>query len=127
MARDSYSYLHFPMVAGIVLVALGLKKTLGDVGEPLKPVIADGPRRRVPPCTCSPTSPSGCATSDRSTAQRLVVAVAAAGRDPGRARTCRRWSRWRSSPPSTPLLIAYESTHFAIATGRDPPLASHSE
>ena len=23
MARDSYSYLHFPMVAGIVLVALG--------------------------------------------------------------------------------------------------------
>jgi low temperature requirement protein LtrA len=35
MARDSYSYLHFPMVAGIVLVALGLKKTLGDVGDPL--------------------------------------------------------------------------------------------
>jgi low temperature requirement protein LtrA len=35
MARDSYSYLHFPMVAGIVLVAFGLKKTLGDVGEPL--------------------------------------------------------------------------------------------
>ncbi len=40
MARDSYSYLHFPMVAGIVLVALGLKKTLGDVGEPLKLVPA---------------------------------------------------------------------------------------
>jgi low temperature requirement protein LtrA len=36
MARDSYSYLHFPMVAGIVLVALGMKKTLGDVEEPLK-------------------------------------------------------------------------------------------
>jgi low temperature requirement protein LtrA len=35
MARDSYSYLHFPMVAGIVLLALGLKKTLGDVEEPL--------------------------------------------------------------------------------------------
>ena len=29
MARDSYSYLHYLMVAGIVLVALGLKKTLG--------------------------------------------------------------------------------------------------
>jgi hypothetical protein len=27
MARDSYSYLHFPMVAGIVLVALGMKTT----------------------------------------------------------------------------------------------------
>jgi low temperature requirement protein LtrA len=36
MARDSYSYLHFPMVAGIVLVALGLKKTLGDVNGELE-------------------------------------------------------------------------------------------
>jgi low temperature requirement protein LtrA len=36
LARDSYSYIHLPMVAGIVLVALGLKKTIGDVGEPLK-------------------------------------------------------------------------------------------
>ena len=40
MARDSYSYLHFVMVAGIVLVALGMKKTLGDVDEPLKTVPA---------------------------------------------------------------------------------------
>ena len=36
MARDSYSYLHFPMVAGIVLVALAMKKTLGHVEDPLK-------------------------------------------------------------------------------------------
>ncbi len=35
IARDSFSYLHFPMVAGIVLVALGMKKTLGHVGDPL--------------------------------------------------------------------------------------------
>ena len=35
MARDSYSYLHYPMVAGIVLLALGAKKTLGDVGHEL--------------------------------------------------------------------------------------------
>jgi low temperature requirement protein LtrA len=40
MARDSYTYLHFPMVAGIVLVALGMKKTLGDVDDPLKLVPA---------------------------------------------------------------------------------------
>ena len=40
IARDSYSYLHFPMVAGIVLLALGMKKTLGDVEEPLKLVPA---------------------------------------------------------------------------------------
>src|SRR2546423_4682707 len=40
IARDSFSYLHFPMVAGIVLVALGLKKTLGHVDDPLKTVPA---------------------------------------------------------------------------------------
>src|SRR5207247_17328 len=40
MARDSYSYLHFPMVAGIVLVALGLKKTLAHVDDPLDTVPA---------------------------------------------------------------------------------------
>jgi low temperature requirement protein LtrA len=40
LARDSYSYLHFPMVAGVVLLALGVKKTLGDVGDPLELVPA---------------------------------------------------------------------------------------
>jgi low temperature requirement protein LtrA len=35
LARDSYSYLHFPMVAGIILFALGMKKTLGAVSDPL--------------------------------------------------------------------------------------------
>ena len=36
LARDSYSFLHLPMVAGIVLAALGLKKTLLDVDHELK-------------------------------------------------------------------------------------------
>jgi low temperature requirement protein LtrA len=36
LARDSYSYMHFVMVAGIVLTALGLKKTIGDVDHALK-------------------------------------------------------------------------------------------
>jgi low temperature requirement protein LtrA len=40
IARDAFSYLHFPMVAGIVLLALGLKKTLGHVEDPLKVVPA---------------------------------------------------------------------------------------
>jgi low temperature requirement protein LtrA len=35
IARDSFSYLHFPMIAGIVLLALGLKKSLEHVGDPL--------------------------------------------------------------------------------------------
>ncbi|MGH3082717.1 MAG: low temperature requirement protein A [Gaiellaceae bacterium] len=40
LARDAYSYLHLPMIAGIVLFALGLKKTIEDVGEPLATVPA---------------------------------------------------------------------------------------
>jgi low temperature requirement protein LtrA len=40
MARDSYSYLHLPMIAGIILFAVGVKKTLVDIGEPLAAVPA---------------------------------------------------------------------------------------
>jgi low temperature requirement protein LtrA len=40
IARDSYSYLHLPMIAGIVLVALGVKKTVGHVDESLDTVPA---------------------------------------------------------------------------------------
>jgi low temperature requirement protein LtrA len=43
LARDAYSYLHLPMVAGIVLLALGIEQVLehvgvtsnGELGEPL--------------------------------------------------------------------------------------------
>jgi low temperature requirement protein LtrA len=40
LARDSYSYIHFPMIAGIVLFALGLKKTEAAVDDPLKTIPA---------------------------------------------------------------------------------------
>ncbi len=40
MARDGYSMLHLVMVAGIVLVALGLKKTIAHVTDPLHLEIA---------------------------------------------------------------------------------------
>jgi low temperature requirement protein LtrA len=42
LARDSYSYMHFPMIAGIALLAVGLKLTLIHVEDPLKlvPTIA---------------------------------------------------------------------------------------
>ena len=42
LALHAYSYLHLPMVAGIVLFALGLKTTLGHVGEALDTVPAMG-------------------------------------------------------------------------------------
>jgi low temperature requirement protein LtrA len=40
LARDAYPYLHLPMVAGIIFVALGIKQTLGHVGDPLGSVPA---------------------------------------------------------------------------------------
>jgi low temperature requirement protein LtrA len=40
LARDYYSYLHLPMIAGIVLFALGLKKTIEHVDDPLATVPA---------------------------------------------------------------------------------------
>ena len=40
MARDSYSYMHLVMVAGIVLVALGMKTTIGHFGDHLHAVPA---------------------------------------------------------------------------------------
>ena len=40
MARDSYSYIHLAMIAGIVLAALGAKKTIAHVDDPLETVSA---------------------------------------------------------------------------------------
>jgi low temperature requirement protein LtrA len=40
LARDSYSYLHFPMVAGIILVAFGMEQVLAHVGDHLRLVPA---------------------------------------------------------------------------------------
>ena len=40
LALHAYSYLHLPMVAGVVLFALGLKTTVGHVGETLDTVPA---------------------------------------------------------------------------------------
>jgi low temperature requirement protein LtrA len=42
LARDAYSYLHLPLVAGIVLFALGMKKTLEHVGDELELIPALG-------------------------------------------------------------------------------------
>jgi low temperature requirement protein LtrA len=42
VARDVYSYLHLPMVIGIVLFAFAMKKTLGHVGDELGTIAAFG-------------------------------------------------------------------------------------
>jgi low temperature requirement protein LtrA len=40
LARDAFPFIHLPLVAGIVLLALGVKKTLGEVDGSLKTVSA---------------------------------------------------------------------------------------
>ena len=42
LARDLYTYLHLPMVAGIILFALGMKTTLAHVDDPLDIIPAIG-------------------------------------------------------------------------------------
>jgi low temperature requirement protein LtrA len=42
LARDLYSYLHMPLVAGIVLFALGLKKTMANHADALDTIPAVG-------------------------------------------------------------------------------------
>jgi low temperature requirement protein LtrA len=41
LARDAYSFLHVPLIAGIVLVALGLKKVLEYVGDASEHTLTD--------------------------------------------------------------------------------------
>ena len=61
IARDSFSYLHLPMVAGIVLLALGIKKTLAHTGHELEVVPAFALLAAARP-TSSPTWPFAGAT-----------------------------------------------------------------
>jgi low temperature requirement protein LtrA len=42
LARDLYSYVHFTLVAGIILFALAMKKTLAHVGDELAAIPAFG-------------------------------------------------------------------------------------
>ena len=41
LARDSYTYLHFPMVAGVIYLALGLKKVALYVGDESHHALSD--------------------------------------------------------------------------------------
>ena len=114
MARDSYSFLHFPMVAGVVLIALGLKKTIAHVDEPLDPETAFA--------LVGGLAIYLLAHIAFRLAQRPLDQQAAPG---ARGRAAARSSRSPTSPtPSSPsrsstvamvALITYEAIHFAEA------------
>ena len=112
IARDSFSYLHFPMVAGIVLLALGLKKTLEHVDEPLKlvPAVGDARRHRRLPARARRVPLAQRAPLQLAAADRRGRARRAPPRG-GRARP--RSPRWPSSRALLVVLIVYEAHRFA--------------
>jgi low temperature requirement protein LtrA len=97
LARDAFTYLHLPMVAGIVLFAFGLKTTLAHVGDELSAVpaaaLCGGPALYLLAYVGLRVRVAG-----RPGGGRFVAALACAGLVPV-ASSCRRSSRLRSSPP----------------------------
>ena len=92
LARDSYSYIHFLLVAGVILLALGLKKGLGHPTEALDDVPAFALVAGVATSISSDWSPSAIATSRRSTgsawAWRSCFSPSSRSRQPFRRSSC---------------------------------------
>ena len=98
IARDSFSYLHLPMVAGHRALALGLKKTLEHVEDPLKLVPAVAMLGGTAMYLLAHVA-FRWRNVHRFSAQRLVCALLLLRLHPGRAESSRRWSRSRWSAP----------------------------
>ena len=117
IARDSFSYLHFPMVAGIVLVALGLKKTLEHVEDPLKIEVAAAMLGGTAIYLLAHVA------FRWRNVHRLNVAAADLRRRAGRSDPAGHGDRLRSRRSRSSLallaaLIAYETVHFAELRNR---------
>ncbi len=111
IARDSYSYLHFPMVAGVALIAVGLKLTLEHVDAPLRlmPAVAllgGGAMYLLAHVAFR------CATCTRSAFAAFCARSGAARADPGWARPARA-CHGRHPRRVLCALIAYEALRFA--------------
>ena len=83
LARDVYTYLHLPMVAGIVLFAFAMKTTLADVGDELDTVPALRALRRAG------ALPARVRGAPRACVAHARPRPAASPRSP--ARCCGRW------------------------------------
>ncbi|MGH2782207.1 MAG: low temperature requirement protein A, partial [Thermoleophilaceae bacterium] len=111
VARDSFSYLHLPMVAGIVLVALGMKKTLEHVDDPLKLVPAVAMLGGVAMYLLAHVA-FRWRTVHRFSVQRLIVAALLAAFLPA-ALELPALATLAVAAAALAALIAYETVHFA--------------
>ncbi|MGH2845403.1 MAG: low temperature requirement protein A, partial [Thermoleophilaceae bacterium] len=111
VARDSFSYLHLPMVAGIVLVALGMKKTLEHVDDPLTLVPAVAMLGGVAMYLLAHVA-FRWRTVHRFSVQRLIVAALLAAFLPA-ALELPALATLAVAAAALAALIAYETAHFA--------------
>ena len=93
LARDTYTYLHLPMVVGVMLFAFAVKTTLAHVHAELSIVhalaLCGGRRRSI----CSPTSDSAFESRARSAAAGWSQ-LSSAPRSFRRRSRCTRSSLW---------------------------------
>ena len=122
LARDGYSYLHFPMVAGIVLVAFGMKSVLAHVGEPLDAVPAVALRWRAR-SSSSPRRVQAAVIVRAFSKHRVVVAVLVCAAIP-LATEVSAGVGLAATAAIAAALAAFETTRFGAPPRRDPPVGA---
>ena len=99
LARDSYTYLHFPMLAGIVYLALGMKKVLEYVADTEHHDLSD-PLPGCPPRAVRRRGALPASRCPRSAAATSAAGTCSAWWPPRRCCSCCR------SPAQLPALAA---------------------
>ena len=76
LARDAFTYIHIPIVAGIIVAAVGDELVIAHPGEELQRRRAGRAWPAARRSTCWGTSPSGCAWRASISRKRLGAAAA---------------------------------------------------
>ena len=99
VARDAYSYLHLPLIAGILLVALGVRRRSAMSTSRSRPCRRSR-SSAASPSTTQQTSPSGCGSRTRSAQSGSWPRRSASRSSPSRRRSTR--LRPLASQPRSP-------------------------
>ena len=116
LARDVYSYLHFPLVAGIVLVAFGLHEALEHSSDPLETVPAFGAARRHRRLPAGPRR-GPAARRPHAQRQRLVLAIVLLALIPAAAHVAALVTI-TAAAVLLAAMIAYETRRYGSGRGR---------
>ena len=118
LGRNAYTFAHMPMIVGIVLTALGLKKVLEYVGDTEDHELSD-PLTGVALGAWSAGWRSTCRPRRCSSGSSSTRSPSSGWRPPGccwrcgsAGDGCRRWASWASSPGSWSSSLIVESIVF---------------